>query len=39
MNIGERIKKLRNDAGLTQEQLGALLGIQKASVGINQILK
>lgn len=32
MNLGERIKKLRNEAGLTQEELGALLGIQKASV-------
>lgn len=32
MKLGERIKKLRNDAGLTQEELGELLGIQKASV-------
>lgn len=31
-NLGERIKKLRTDAGLTQEELGKLLGIQKASV-------
>jgi len=32
LDIGERIKTLREDAGLTQEELGERLGIQKAAV-------
>lgn len=29
---GERIKKLRKDKGLTQQQLGELLGVQKSAI-------
>ncbi|MCQ2059752.1 MAG: helix-turn-helix domain-containing protein [Bacteroidaceae bacterium] len=30
--IGERIKKLRKERGMTQEQVGTILGVQKATV-------
>ncbi len=29
---GERIKKLRKEKGLTQEQLGKLLGVKKSAI-------
>ena len=29
---GERIKKLRKERGLTQEQLGKLLGVKKSAI-------
>lgn len=32
MTMGERIKMLRKEKGLTQEQLGAMLGVQKAAI-------
>lgn len=32
MSVGMTIKKLRTDKGLTQEELGALLGVKKAAV-------
>ncbi|MGP1376397.1 MAG: LexA family protein [Bulleidia sp.] len=32
MNTGEIIKKLREEKGLTQEQLGKLIGVQKSAV-------
>lgn len=32
MNVGEYIKKLRTQAGYSQEQLGLLLGVQRAAV-------
>ena len=32
MNVGEYIKKLRTDFGYSQEQLGSLLGVQRAAV-------
>lgn len=32
MNVGEYIKKLRTEAGYSQEQLGFLLGVQRAAV-------
>ncbi len=30
--VGERIKKLRKEHDMTQEELGAILGVQKATV-------
>lgn len=30
--VGERIKKLRKERDMTQEELGAILGVQKATV-------
>lgn len=32
MNVGEYIKKLRLEAGYSQEQLGSMLGVQRAAV-------
>ena len=32
MNTGDRIKQLRNEKGLTQEELGDLLGVKKAAI-------
>ncbi|MBQ6884358.1 MAG: helix-turn-helix domain-containing protein [Clostridia bacterium] len=32
MNIGARIKKLRTEHGFSQEELGAMLGVQRAAV-------
>ncbi|MBR7070904.1 MAG: helix-turn-helix domain-containing protein [Clostridia bacterium] len=32
MNVGDYIKKLRTEAGYSQEQLGALVGVQRAAV-------
>lgn len=32
MTVGERIKQLRKEKGLTQEELGILLGVKKAAV-------
>lgn len=32
MTVGERIKQLRKEKGLTQEELGNLLGVKKAAV-------
>ena len=32
MTVGERIRKLRKEKGLTQEELGNLLGVKKAAV-------
>lgn len=32
MNVGEYIRKLRTEAGYSQEQLGFLLGVQRAAV-------
>ena len=32
MNMGDRIKKLRLEKGLTQEELGKMLGVQKAAI-------
>ena len=32
MNIGEYIKKLRTENGYSQEELGSLLGVQRAAV-------
>lgn len=32
MNVGEYIKKLRTEAGYSQEHLGTLLGVQRAAV-------
>lgn len=32
MSVGLTIKKLRQEKGLTQEELGALLGVKKAAV-------
>lgn len=32
MTVGERIKKLRKEKGLTQTELGELLGVKKAAV-------
>ena len=32
MNIGDYIKKLRTEKGYSQEELGALLGVQRAAV-------
>ncbi len=32
MSVGTTIKKLRQDKGLTQEELGELLGVKKAAV-------
>ena len=33
-NIGERIKKLRKAAGMTQQQLAAMLGVSTSTVGM-----
>ena len=32
MNTGAKIKKLRNEYGYSQEQLGSMLGVQRAAV-------
>lgn len=32
MNMGERIKQLRIANGLTQEELGKYIGVQKAAI-------
>ena len=32
MTIGEKIKKLRVEAGMTQEELGRAIGVQKAAI-------
>ena len=32
MNIGEKIKKARIEKGLTQEELGRLVGVQKSAI-------
>ena len=32
MTVGERIKQLRKEKGLTQEELGELLGVKKSAV-------
>lgn len=32
MTTGEKIKKLRTDRGLTQEELGKLVGVQKSAI-------
>ena len=32
MNMGERIKKLRIEKGLTQEELGKYIGVQKSAI-------
>lgn len=32
MDMGERIKKLRTDRGMTQEELGKILGVKKAAI-------
>lgn len=32
MNTGERIKELRNKVGLTQEELGEKIGVQKSAI-------
>lgn len=32
MTVGEKIKQLRKEKGLTQEELGNLLGVKKAAV-------
>ncbi len=32
MNVGEYIKQLRNKSGYSQEQLGRLVGVQRAAV-------
>lgn len=44
MKIGEKIKKLRKERGMTQEELGNLLGVKKSAVqkyenGVIQNLK
>ena len=33
MNIGERIKQLRREKGLTQEQLAEKIGVERSSIG------
>ena len=32
MDMGERIKKLRLEKGLTQEELGKIIGVQKSAI-------
>lgn len=32
MTIGEKIKRLRKECGMTQEELGNLVGVQKAAI-------
>ncbi len=32
MNMGERIKQLRKQKGLTQEELGKYIGVKKAAI-------
>ena len=32
MTIGEKIKRLRKERGMTQEELGNLIGVQKAAI-------
>ncbi len=32
MNIGEKIRKARKEKGMTQEELGELLGVKKSAV-------
>jgi transcriptional regulator with XRE-family HTH domain len=32
MTIGEKIKRLRKEKGMTQEELGSLIGVQKAAI-------
>ena len=32
MTIGERIKRLRMEKNMTQEELGAILGVKKATI-------
>ncbi len=32
MNVGEKIKAARLEKGMTQEELGALLGVQKSAI-------
>lgn len=32
MTIGEKIKRLRTEAGMTQEELGKAIGVQKAAI-------
>ena len=32
MNVGDRIRKARREKGLTQEDLGMLLGLQKSAI-------
>ena len=36
---GERIKKLRKEKGLTQQQLGEMLGVQKSAIAKYEILR
>ena len=33
MNIGDKIKSARKAKGLTQEELGKIVGVQKAAIG------
>ena len=32
MTIGDKIKRLRNERGMTQEELGKMIGVQKAAI-------
>lgn len=32
MDMGERIRKLRKDMGITQEELGKVIGVQKSAI-------
>ena len=32
MTIGDKIKRLRKERGMTQEELGAMIGVQKAAI-------
>lgn len=32
MNVGERIRTLRKEKGLTQEELGKIIGVQKSAI-------
>lgn len=33
MNLGESVKKLRNDKGMTQEELAEAVGVQTSMIG------
>jgi len=37
--IGERLKKLRKDKGISQEDLGNIIGVQKSTISLYELNK